>query len=135
MMRMVTYPPTGDVPEGHEQMFVRTIYQVRDTDDEKVMADGNVVANRLLTSADKLGFSLSEVTVKEGCHLDLWYKNHYEVNLVLEGEAFLTDRNSGKDKLLSIGDVYCVGPDDPHQAFTYHRPQTTRNFQATPGGR
>jgi L-ectoine synthase len=110
-----SYPPTGDIPEGQEKMFVRTLQEVRDAGEEKELAEGNVIANRLLTSADKLGFSLSEVKVKADCHLDLWYKNHWEANLVLEGKVGLTDQNSGAVRVLDAGDVYCVGPEDPHR--------------------
>ena len=112
------YPPTGDIPTGQERMFVRTTEGVRQSGGEKVLMDGSVTASRLLTAHDGLGFSLSEVNIKAGKQQDLWYKNHWEANLILEGELQLTEKNTGIVHKLSNGDVYCVGPNDPHSLFS-----------------
>ena len=108
------YPPTGEIPSGQPQMFVRTIESVRESGGEKVLGNGDVIASRLLTADDGLGFSLSEVRLKANTNIDLWYKHHWEANLVLEGSLTVVDNNSGKYHALVPGDVYCVGPNDPH---------------------
>ncbi|MFT5110708.1 MAG: L-ectoine synthase [Parasphingorhabdus sp.] len=109
------YPPTGELPPRTDPMFVRGISDVRAAGGEKILVDGNVRALRLLTSHDQMGFSLSEVHVKASSQLDLWYKHHWEANLVLEGELLVTHRQTGEQHKLSFGDVYCVGPNDPHR--------------------
>ena len=108
------YPPTGDIPVGQESMFVRTIEEVRAAGGEKIVSHGNARAIRLLTATDGLGFSLSDVHVRFGIEQTLWYKNHWEANLVLAGTLEVTDKTSGEVHTLGAGDVYCVGPDDPH---------------------
>ena len=110
-----SYPPTGDVPEGLAEMFVRSPEGVRQAGGEKVLGGGSVIASRLLTAHDKLGFSLSEVIVKAGTNIDLWYKYHWEANLVIDGTVIVTELDSGKQHTLSQGDVYCVGPKDRHR--------------------
>ena len=108
------YPPTGEIPEGQPKMFVRSVEGVRAAGGEKTLANGDVIASRLLTAEDGLGFSLSEVTVKAGAKLDLWYKHHWEANLILEGTLQLTNRQNNTTHQLTPGGVYCVGPNDPH---------------------
>ena len=110
-----SYPPTGEVPVGAKEMFVRSVESVRAEGGEKVLGNGSVIASRLLTASDNLGFSLSEVIVKAGACLDLWYKYHWEANLVLEGDVLLTDLTTMETRNLKAGDVYCVGPKDKHR--------------------
>lgn len=108
------YPPTGDIPPRQEPMFARSIAEVRADGQEKIVAGGKVTAFRMLRAIDGMGFSLSEVRMNAGIEVDLWYKNHWEANLVLAGTLELTDKNSDEVHLLEAGDVYCVGPNDPH---------------------
>ena len=109
------YPPTGPLPPRKDPMFVRTTDDVRAAGGEKFVGDGTVRAIRLLTSADEMGFSLSEVHLGAGSTQNLWYKHHWEANLVLEGKLTVTDKTTGEKHELGFGDVYCVGPNDPHQ--------------------
>jgi L-ectoine synthase len=108
------YPPTGDIPPRLDPMFVRSIDDVRSSGQEKKVLDGKVTALRMLTASDEMGFSLSDVRFKAGIEQDLWYKNHWEANLVLAGTLELSDKTSGETHVLEAGDVYCVGPNDPH---------------------
>ncbi len=109
------FPATGDIPSRNQPMFARTLEDVRQSGGEKILGGGNVIANRLLTAADQLGFSLSEVQLQPGCEIDLWYKHHWEANLILQGTLALTEKNTGIAHQLQPGDVYCVGPEDPHR--------------------
>ena len=108
------YPPTGELPPRIQPMFVRTPEEVAAAGGDKVLGGGNVRALRLLTSHDEMGFSLSEVHLKPGTEINLWYKHHWEANLVLEGNLTLIDRSADETHELGFGDVYCVGPNDPH---------------------
>ena len=109
------YPPTGPIPEGREEMFVRSMEQVREEGKALTLARGDVRVVRMLNAEDGLGFSLSRTSVKEGCIQELWYKNHWEANLILEGVLEVTDHASGESHNLGQGDVYCVGPTDKHR--------------------
>jgi L-ectoine synthase len=109
------FPPTGDVTQGRDAMFVRTIDDIRALDGEKILGGGAVKALRLVTAADDMGFSVSDVTLKAGTDITLWYKNHWEANLILEGHLNLTHQTTNEQHQLEFGDVYCVGPNDPHR--------------------
>ena len=110
-----SYPPTGDIPPGQPRMFVRTIEDVRRAGNELVLAGGAVTSTRYLLAADGLGFSLHGVRSQAGTALDLWYKNHWEANLVLDGVLEVTDYASGDTHRLEPGGLYLVGPADRHR--------------------
>lgn len=108
------YPASGDLPPNKGRMFVRTLEDVRAAGLEVTVNDGRAVSQRYLTAGDALGFSFHSVKVKQGVETDLWYKNHWEGNLVLDGELEVTDKSTGDVHLLGPGGLYLVGPDDPH---------------------
>ena len=85
-------------------MIVRTLHEVSDTDLD-VRGDG-WRAVRLLTRADGIGFSLSETTVDAGADMSIWYKHHQEACFVIEGEAELTERDTGVVHHLGPGSAY-----------------------------
>lgn len=108
------YPPTGEIPPGHERMFVRTLEEVRASGLEFVREGEVSRVARFVTAGDNLGFALSDVRFKAGHGVDLWYKNHWEANLVLDGSLEFTDKASGETRRLGPGALYCVGPEDRH---------------------
>ena len=63
-------------------------------------------ARRHFVSADGLGFSLSETTVEAGQQMDLWYKHHQEACFVVEGEADITERDTGIVHRIRQGSAY-----------------------------
>ena len=71
-------------------------------------------AVRLLVRDNGLGFSLSETTVEAGAELDLWYKHHQEACFVIEGEAELTERDTGVVHRLGPGSLYAPEHDRHH---------------------
>ena len=46
---------------------------------------------------------------------DLWYKNHWEGNLILDGTMNVTDYATGDVHELGPGSLYLVGPKDRHR--------------------
>jgi len=108
------YPPTGDVPDGPGRMLVRTRDDVEAAGMSFVRANGGTRIDRFVTAKDRLGFALSDVHFNAGREVDLWYKNHWEANLVLEGQVEVTHRTTGERHVLGPGGLYCVGPNDPH---------------------
>ena len=109
------YPPTGDIPPGQPRMFVKTVEDVRKAGNELALAGGAVTSTRYLLAADQLGFSLHGVRARAGTALDLWYKNHWEANLILDGTLSVTDYASGDTHRLGPGGLYLVGPTDRHR--------------------
>ena len=108
------YPPTGEVPAGMGQLFVVSADALRDAGHERVVANGEASTLRMLTQHDQVGFSLSDVQLEEGARADLWYKHHWEANLIIGGRGRVADRESGQEWPLSFGTMYLVGPRDRH---------------------
>lgn len=109
------YVPSGELPARQGTMFVRRLDEMRAKGEEKVVANGGARTLRVLSKDDDLGFSLSDVHVAAGRSNDLWYKNHWEVNYVLGGNARVTDLNSGEIHHFDPWSLYVVGPNDPHR--------------------
>ncbi len=85
-------------------MIVRTLDEITDTERD-VRGDG-WRAKRLLVRDDGLGFSLSETTVDDGAEMDLWYKHHAEACFCIEGEAEITERDTGTVHRIGPGSAY-----------------------------
>ena len=90
-------------------MLVRTMEETAGTDRD-VRGDG-WRAVRHFVRADGLGFSLSETTVEAGREMQLWYKHHQEACYVMEGEAEITERDTGAVHRIGPGDAYAPQQD------------------------
>ena len=85
-------------------MIVRSVQEVAGTDLD-VRGEG-WRATRLFVRDDGLGFSLSETTVDGDAEMNLWYKHHDEACFVIDGEAELTERDTGVIHHLRPGSAY-----------------------------
>jgi L-ectoine synthase len=85
-------------------MIVRSVQEVAGTDLD-VRGDG-WRATRLFVRDDGIGFSLSETTVDRGTELSIWYKHHQEACFVIEGEAEITERDTGVMHRIGPGSAY-----------------------------
>ena len=85
-------------------MIVRSVDEVAGTDLD-VRGEG-WRATRVFVRADGLGFSLSETTVDAGAEMSVWYKHHEEACFVVEGEAEITERDTGIVHRLAPGSAY-----------------------------
>ena len=90
-------------------MIVRTLDEITDTERDVVAEQWR--AKRLFLRDDGLGFSLSETTVNEGAEMQIWYKHHQEACFVVEGEAELTERDTGLVHRLGPGSAYAPSHD------------------------
>jgi L-ectoine synthase len=90
-------------------MIVRTLAEIEGTDRD-VRGDA-WRAKRLLVRDDGLGFSLSETTVDGGAEMNLWYKHHNEACYVIEGEAEITERDTGAVHRIGQGSAYAPQQD------------------------
>ena len=96
-------------------MLIRTMDQLEAQGRVVSISHGNSSAVRLLTKSDGVGFSVSEARASAGKSSDLWYKNHWEANLILDGTLDVTDHASGDTHRLEPGALYLVGPADRHR--------------------
>ena len=108
------YPSSGEVPVGQERMFLRTVEEMRAAGKERVVANGQARSLRMLVKDDGIGFSFSDVHVTAGVRSELWYKNHWEANLVVGGEGKITEVATGREWPMSFGTMHLVGPPDRH---------------------
>ena len=69
---------------------------------------------RYLLKEDGVGFTLTQTTLAAGQELEMEYKNHIEANLVIEGEAVLTDKQTGDTFSLVPGSMYALDKHDRH---------------------
>ena len=85
-------------------MIVRTLEEITDTERD-VVAD-QWRAKRLFLREDGIGFSLSETTVNAGADMNVWYKHHQEACFVIDGEAEITERDTGTVHRIGPGSAY-----------------------------
>jgi L-ectoine synthase len=71
-------------------------------------------STRYFVKADGLGFSLHETIVEAGSVQMLWYKNHIEANVMIEGEAEVEDPATGEIHRLGPGSAYALDRHDRH---------------------
>ena len=69
---------------------------------------------RYLLRDDGVGFTLTQTTVAAGQQQVMQYRHHIEANLVMEGEAELTDLDSGEVHLLRPGSMYTLDRHERH---------------------
>lgn len=93
-------------------MIVRAVEDMRGTRRE-VQAD-TWVSRRLLLKEDGMGFSFHETVLYAGTETRMWYKNHLEAVLCIEGEGELTELDSGERHLIRPGVMYALNNNDRH---------------------
>ncbi len=70
---------------------------------------------RYLLRDDGVGFTLTQTTCAAGQSIEMQYKNHIEANLIIAGEADLTDHGSGDVHRLKPGSMYTLDKHDKHR--------------------
>jgi len=105
---------SGAVPARRAAMFVKRLDELRAEGRELVVAGGNARSTRILLQDDGLDLTLCDVHMAGGTRTVLWYKHHWEANLVLDGRGEVADLSSGERWALAPGTIYMVGPKDRH---------------------
>ena len=77
--------------------------------------EGHWTSARYLLRDDNVGFTVTQTTVAAGQTLVMEYKNHVEANLIIEGEAILTDLDADKTYSLTAGSMYTLDKHDKHK--------------------
>ncbi|HEY9065018.1 MAG TPA: ectoine synthase [Burkholderiaceae bacterium] len=92
-------------------MFVRSLKEVEPT--ERFVNWGNGTSHRLLTAADKMGFTVCHTVVRAGTESLLEYRNHLEACYCIGGEGEVEDMD-GNVYPIAVGDIYVLNKNDKH---------------------
>lgn len=93
-------------------MIVRSLDDLRGTDRE--VNATNWVSMRLLLREDGMGFSFHVTTLYAGTETRMWYKNHLEAVLCVEGEGEIEELENGKKHQITAGTMYALNENDRH---------------------
>ncbi|MET8976981.1 ectoine synthase [Streptomyces sp. NPDC004539] len=101
-------------------MIIRSLTEIENTDRHIRSKSGTWESKRLVLAREKVGFSLHETVLYAGTETRMWYANHVEAVLCVEGEAELTDEETGLTHEITPGTMYLL---DGHERHTL-RPRT-----------
>jgi L-ectoine synthase len=110
-----SYEATGEPPGRRGTMFVKRVDELRAAGRELLVAGGSARSVRVLLQEDGVGLTLCDVNFAAGNEATLWYKNHWEANLILDGRGQVSDLTSNERWVLLPGTIYTVGPEDRHR--------------------
>jgi len=113
------YSASGPIAVTDRRMYVKRADEMRAAGQEMVVANGQARTIRMVTKADGLGFSFSDVHFDAGIVTDLWYKHHWEANHILSGTGMVEDLTSRESWKLEPGMLYNVGPKDRHRVTAH----------------
>ena len=93
-------------------MIVRTIEGITGT--ERDVSGESWRSRRIVLRSDGMGVSMSWTEIHAGSEMTLWYKNHLECNLIIEGEGEVEDCATGERLPLGPGTLYALDKHDRH---------------------
>jgi L-ectoine synthase len=96
-------------------MIVKTREDVEGGPGDTTLSGGNARTLRYLLRDDRVGITVSDITVGAGGNKILHYKNHMEANLVIEGEGTVEDMATGEVHQLKPGTIYVLDKHDRHR--------------------
>lgn len=99
-------------------MIVRSLDEIDGTDHD-VRTD-TWRSRRIVLAREKVGFSVHETVMYAGTTTSMWYANHVEAVLCVEGEGELTNEETGERHPIRPGTLYLL---DGHERHTM-RPKT-----------
>lgn len=99
-------------------MIVRTTEEITGT--ERDVSGGAWRSKRIILANDGVGFSFHETVLYAGTETSMWYANHVELVHCIEGEAEVTNDETGETFLIRPGMLYLL---DGHERHTV-RPRT-----------
>ena len=99
-------------------MIVRSLDDVDGTDAD--VSTENWRSRRIVLARDGVGFSFHETVLYAGTETSMWYANHVELVHCIEGEAEVTNDETGETFIIRPGMLYLL---DGHERHTV-RPRT-----------
>lgn len=101
-------------------MIVRSISDIEGTERDIHSASGTWRSKRIILAKESVGFSLHETVLYAGTETSMWYAHHVEAVFCVEGEAELTNDETGETYQITPGTMYLL---DGHEKHTL-RPRT-----------
>ncbi|MGW3647251.1 ectoine synthase [Streptomyces sp. NPDC000878] len=105
-------------------MIVRSFHDIEGTDRVVKSKSGTWESKRIVLARERVGFSLHETTVYAGTETFMWYANHVEAVLCVEGESELTDEETGEKHWITPGTMYLLDGNERHTL----RPKTDSRY-------
>lgn len=93
-------------------MIVRDLAQAEKSN-RRITAE-NWESTRLLLRSDGMGFSVHVTTIKAGTITPMWYRNHLEAVLCIEGEGEVETVDDNEVYSLRPGVIYALDQNDKH---------------------
>jgi L-ectoine synthase len=93
-------------------MIVRTLDEIEGT--ERDVRDTTFASRRFLLAKDGCGFSMHDTILGEGTETNMWYQHHIEAVYCIEGEAELTDLETGEVHTIVPGTLYALDGHEKH---------------------
>lgn len=93
-------------------MIVRDLKEVSQTD-RRIVAE-NWESVRLLLKGDEMGFSFHITTIYANTITSMWYRNHLEAVLCIEGEGEIETMADNKVYSIRPGVMYALDKNDKH---------------------
>jgi L-ectoine synthase len=93
-------------------MIVRKLEELTGTPQEVVTP--NWTSRRLLLRRDGMGFSMHETIIQAGTQTHIWYRNHLEAVLCIEGEGEVEVLPEGRSYPITPGVLYALDRHDRH---------------------
>ncbi|MFD0170161.1 ectoine synthase [Streptomyces decoyicus] len=95
-------------------MIVRSFKDIEGTDRHVKAKSGTWESKRIVLAKERVGFSLHETTLYAGTETSMWYANHIEAVLCVEGEAELTNDENGEKHVITPGTMYLLDGHEKH---------------------
>ncbi|GAA3751888.1 ectoine synthase [Salinactinospora qingdaonensis] len=93
-------------------MIVRSLDEIDGTDAD-VKTD-NWRSRRIVLARDGVGFSFHETVLYAGTETSMWYANHVELVHCIEGEAEITNDETGETHHITPGTLYLLDGHEHH---------------------
>ncbi|ASU82345.1 L-ectoine synthase [Nocardiopsis gilva YIM 90087] len=93
-------------------MIVRSLKDVDGTDAD--VQTENWRSRRIILAKEGVGFSFHETVLYAGTETSMWYANHVELVHCIEGEAELTNDETGEKFTITPGTLYLLNGHEKH---------------------
>ncbi|CAM3806572.1 ectoine synthase [Nocardiopsis rhodophaea] len=93
-------------------MIVRSLKDIDGTDAD--VQTENWRSRRIILAKEGVGFSFHETVLYAGTETSMWYANHVELVHCIEGEAELTNDETGEKFIITPGTLYLLNGHEKH---------------------
>ncbi|MFC7326534.1 ectoine synthase [Marinactinospora rubrisoli] len=93
-------------------MIVRSLDEVDGTDRD--VRTETWRSRRVILAKEGVGFSFHETVLYAGTETRMWYANHVELVHCIEGEAELTNEETGETHIITPGTLYLLNGNERH---------------------